>query len=297
MVQYIRLTCAIADVTHASMLGLVPGRWSLIGALCLYFGVEVPVWAHTEFPHSNAATVITNSPDANTPALMTLRIRFVEDSTAPPRWDFDNGFRDYYCAAVNSMAKTIFVATEGKHRIKKVHFFRDTSSAGESDVEWYRGPDPSNVNRSSVQASCSDHMANFAITMGDRYVRHRAAVEPCGGGGDPGGCDVNGDLCIDAEEALLVKHEDAQPTLNGYCKDESGEFVLLQPWAVGRVLAHEFGHYFYGLEDEYVLTTGTSVCVGQPTACFACEDPPGSFPGSYEGCVETDGGGVRQSRG
>ncbi len=171
--------------------------------------------------------MITNSPDANTPALMTVRVLFVEDPADPP---FGSGARDYYCAAANSMAKTIFVATEGKHRITKVHFFRDFS-AGRTDFDWIRGPND-RFQKAFVQGSCSSHGLTTPVRMGDWAVFDRSSV---------GGCDMDGDLMVDSEEALLT--DDGE----GRCVNSSGEFVLLQPWALGRIMAHELGHYFYGL--------------------------------------------------
>jgi hypothetical protein len=116
--------------------------------------------------------------------------------------------RAYIDALVRQTARTLFVMTNGKHRIGKVYVFKNSKFGSDVDIRVLNVPGRANANISGWRA-------DGGLTT-NNYITN----EVSGGGLDP----------------------------------ES-------PEQTGEVIAHELGHYVYGLLDEY------------REAGSACKDP------------------------
>lgn len=106
--------------------------------------------------------------------------------------------RNYVDALVRQTARTLFVMTNGKHRIGKVYVFKNSKFGTDVDIRVLNVPGRANANISGWRA-------DGGLTT-NNYITN----EVTGGGLDP----------------------------------ES-------PEQTGEVIAHELGHYVYGLLDEY----------------------------------------------
>ncbi len=138
------------------------------------------------------------------------------DLTLNTDWDYDAGVtqigtgtngvaartldRAYVEALVRQTARTLFVMTNGRHRIGKVYVFKNGKFGSDVDVRLLNTPGRAN-------ASVAGWRAEGGLTT-NNYITNK--------------------------------------------DDKTGVLSAESPEETGEVVAHELGHYVYGLLDEYV---------------------------------------------
>lgn len=178
----------------------------LVGTALLSAAQTTPVFA-------------ANHPNSNVSAKQTDGTQ-VLDLTLNTDWDYDTEVmqkgtssnprylsRTYVTDLINQTARTLFVMTNGKHRIGKVYVFKNGKFGNNVDIRVLNTTGRAN-------ADISGWRNDGGLTT-NNYITNCASSS----------CDAN-----TADSGLIPEG----------------------PVETGEVIAHELGHYVYGLFDEYV---------------------------------------------
>lgn len=178
----------------------------------------------------------------------------LQGPTAP----IDASDRPHYCGAFNWWAKKLYVATEGRYRIQRVHFWE--IDADEDRGDWTTSESPFHVywqlghafdNAFWPKAGAIVTMSDFPIMCtGDRFVNADGSFAPANYTCDADQVGVPGDF----DCAIF--------TGGGFCVD-GGELVEPSTLYHGSILHHEGGHFLFGLPDEKDQTNGKLGCLSE----------------------------------
>jgi len=192
-------------------------------------------------------------------ASLASNVRTDLQGPTPPIEESD---RPHYCSAFNWWAKKLFVATEGRYRMQRAHFWE--IDADEDRGDWKAYENPFHVHwllghafektfwpSVDLHKDASIVMSDFPIMCnGNRFVNvdgtFADAVYAC----DAGIFDVLGSFDCAIHNG------------GGFCVD-GNDLVAPSARYHGSILHHEGGHFLLGLPDEIDRATGKLGCFSE----------------------------------
>ncbi|MCP4675001.1 MAG: hypothetical protein GY854_05750 [Deltaproteobacteria bacterium] len=154
--------------------------------------------------------------------------------------------RIHYCSALEEASKIIFEMSNGSHFVHTAHFYLNSEPPdNDTDIRWYRGASAvpnaniggGTINMYDLQRSCAKHWFTLSDGTLDADLYCRDDDNTC----MLGACPEPGIPCHPVETKRSSR-----------CLDDTGHVIDYTPPELGWVIAHEAGHAFYSLHDEYV---------------------------------------------
>ncbi len=163
--------------------------------------------------------------------------------------ELPDDIRIHYCSALEEASKVIFEMSNGSHFVHTAHFYLNCEPPdSDTDIRWSRGASAvphanvggGTINMYDLQQSCAKHWFTQSDGTLDADLYCRDADTTC----MIGACPEPGIPCHPVETKRTSR-----------CLDDTGHVIDYTPPELGWVIAHEAGHAFYSLHDEYIPDT------------------------------------------